>query len=145
MNKNELINAIASDFTAHLVPDAECLYLSDPKKDVFSVDEDKLNALGFDMSQEKNMPDVVLYQKDKDWIYLIESIVTGGVIDEVRFGELDSLTKNVEKNKVFVTAFPDIQSFKDYSERLAWDTVAWIAEMPDHLIHFEKQGILSPR
>ena len=30
-------------------------------------------------------------------------------------------------------------------DRLAWDTVAWIAEMPEHMIHLEKQGTLEPR
>ena len=30
-------------------------------------------------------------------------------------------------------------------DRLAWDTVVWIAEMPDHMIHLEKQGTLEPR
>ena len=47
--------------------------------------------------------------------------------------------------KVFVTAFPNFQCFKDNMERLAWDTVAWIAEMPEPMIHLEKQGTLEPR
>ena len=33
----------------------------------------------------------------------------------------------------------------DNMERLAWDTVAWIAEMSEHMIHLEKQGKLEPR
>ena len=30
-------------------------------------------------------------------------------------------------------------------DRLAWDTVVCIAEMPEHMIHLEKQGTLEPR
>ena len=76
---------------------------------------------------------------------MIESVTNGSVIDEVRLEELETLAKNVVQQKVFVTAFPNFQCFKDNMERLAWDTVAWIAEMPEHMIHLEKQGTLEPR
>lgn len=76
---------------------------------------------------------------------MIESVTNGSVIDEVRLEELETLAKNVDQQKVFVAAFPNFQCFKDNMERLAWDTVAWIAEMPEHMIHLEKQGTLEPR
>ena len=76
---------------------------------------------------------------------MIESVTNGSVIDEVRLEELETLAKNVDQQKVFVTAFPNFQSFKDNMDRLAWDTVAWIAEMPEPMIHLEKQGTLEPR
>lgn len=84
-------------------------------------------------------------RRDKAWLYVIESVTNGSVIDEVRLEELETLAKNVDQQKVFVTAFPNFQCFKDNMERLAWDTVAWIAEMPEHMIHLEKQGMLEPR
>ena len=76
---------------------------------------------------------------------MIESVTNGSVIGEVRLEELETLAKNVDQQKVFVTAFPNFQCFKDNMERLAWDTVAWIAEMPEPMIHLEKQGTLEPR
>lgn len=48
------------------------------------------------MSQDDKMPAVVLYRRDKDWLFLIESVTNGGVIDEVRLEELEALTKNVD-------------------------------------------------
>lgn len=133
------------DFITHVTPNAECLYLRDADARLSSSNGEKLKELGFDMAQDDKMPAVVLYRRDKDWLYLIESVTNGGIIDEVSFEELEALTKNVDKQKVFVTAFPNSQSFKDNMERLAWDTVAWIADAPEHLIHFEKQGTLEPR
>ena len=133
------------DFTAKLAPNAECLYLCDVDVNLSSINGGKLKKLGFDMAQDDKMPDVVLYRRDKDWLYLIESVTNGGVIDVVRLEELEALTKNVDKQKVFVTAFPNSQSFKDNMDRLAWDTVTWIADAPEHMIHFEKHGMLEPR
>ena len=133
------------DFTANLAPNAECLYLRDADVCLSSSNGARLRELGFDMPQDDKMPDVVLYRRDKDRLYLIESVTTGGVIDEVRLKELQALTKNVDKQQVFVTAFPNSQSFKDNMDRLAWDTVAWMADAPEHMIHFEKHGTLEPR
>lgn len=144
-NMNEMIKTIMRDFTAIFAPNAECLYLCDVDVNLSSINVDKLKELGFDMAQDDKIPDAVLYRRDKDWLYLIESVTNGGVIDEVRLEELETLTKNVDKQKVFVTAFPNSQSFKDNLVRLAWDTVAWIADAPEHMIHFEKHGTLEPR
>lgn len=61
------------------------------------------------MSQDDKMPAAVLYRRDKDWLYLIESVTNVGVLDEEHLEELEALTKNVDKHKVFVTAFPNFQ------------------------------------
>lgn len=45
------------------------------------------------MSQDDKMPAVVLYRRDKDWLYLIESVTNGGVLDEEHLEELEALTK----------------------------------------------------
>lgn len=145
MNKNESVRVMMSDFITHVAPNAGCLYLRESDARLSSINGDKLKELGFDMAQDDKMPAVVLYRRDKDWLYLIESITTGGVIDEARLEELEALTKNVDKQKVFVTAFPNSQSFKDNMDRLAWDTVAWIADTPEHMIHFERHGMVAPR
>lgn len=145
MGKEDFISAVMSNFTTLCVPNAECLYLRSIQKGVIASDISKLKELGFDMAQDDKMPDVVLYRRDKDWLYLIESVTDGGVIDEARLEVLETLTRNVDKQQVFVTAFPNTQSFKDNMDRLAWDTVAWIADTPKHMIHFEKHGILEPR
>lgn len=145
MNKNKSVRVMMSDLITHVAPDVECLYLRDADVCLSSSNGDKLKELGFDMAQDDKMPAVVLYRRDKDWLYLLEFVTNGSVIDEVRLEELEALTKNVDKQKVFVTAFPNSQSFKDNMDRLAWDTVAWIADAPEHMIHFEKHGTLEPR
>ena len=63
------------------------------------------------MSQDDKMPAAVLYRRDKDWLYLIESVTNGGVLDEEHLEELEALTKNVDKHKVFVTAFPNFDTY----------------------------------
>lgn len=106
---NEMRKAIMEDFTANFAPHAECLYLCNTNVSLSSSNGDKLKELGFGMSQDDKMPAVVLYRRDKDWLFLIESVTNGGVLDEEHLEELEALTKNVNKHKVFVTVFPNFQ------------------------------------
>ena len=55
------------------------------------------------------------------------------------------MTKDVTAGKIFVTAFPDFKTYKKFSEKLAWETEVWIAEMPEHMIHLDGDKFLGPR
>lgn len=46
---------------------------------------------------------------------------------------------------IFVTAFPSFTEFKKYTSDLAWETEVWIAEYPEHMIHFNGDRFLGPR
>lgn len=59
------------------------------------------------------MPDIVLYTPDKDWIYFIEAVTSVGPMNPQRIIEIESMTKNVSAGKVFVTAFPNFDTYKN--------------------------------
>lgn len=80
---------------------------------------DKLTELGFEITLHDNMPGVVLYREDKDWIYFIESVTSVGLMDPKRILEIADMTKNVKGEKN-VTAFLDFKTYKKFSEDLAW-------------------------
>jgi hypothetical protein len=46
---------------------------------------------------------------------------------------------------VYVSAFPNFAEFKRWIADIAWDTEVWIAEMPDHMIHYSGDRFLGPR
>jgi hypothetical protein len=45
---------------------------------------------------------------------------------------------------VYVTAFLSIGDFRKYAADIAWETEAWIAANPDHMIHFNGPKFLGP-
>ena len=55
------------------------------------------------------------------------------------------MTTGVTSGKIYVTAFLDFKTFKQFSESLAWETEVWIADMPDHMIHLNGDKFLGPR
>lgn len=142
---NQLQKAIVEDFASRFSPGSECLYIGDTtEKDLFK-NEEKLQELGFEITLHDKMPDVVLYHKEKDWIYFIEAVTSVGPMDAKRILELNELTSNVSSGKIFVTAFLDFKTFKKFSESLAWETEVWIADMPDHMIHLNGDKFMGPR
>ena len=46
---------------------------------------------------------------------------------------------------VFVTAFPDVAEFRKHMALIAWETEVWMADAPDHMIHFNGDRFLGPR
>ena len=113
---NQLQKAIVEEFGSRFAPGSECLYIGDTtEKDLFK-NEEKLQELGFEITLHDKMPDVVLYNKEKDWIYFIEAVTSVGPMDAKRILELNELTSNVSSGRIFVTAFLDFKTFKKFSE-----------------------------
>ena len=46
---------------------------------------------------------------------------------------------------VSVSAFPAFAEFRKHLAQIAWETEVWIAEIPDHIIHFNGDRFLGPR
>ena len=56
-----------------------------------------------------------------------------------------SHVKDCVATRVYVSAVPDFRQFKQHVDKIAWETEVWIAEIPDHLIHFNGDKLLGPR
>lgn len=142
---NRLQKAIIEEFAPRFAPGAECLWLGDAETKDLVYDEKQLRGLCFGISVHDKMPDIVLYRKDRDWLYFIEAVTSVGPMDPKRLREIGRMTRDVKAGKIFVTAFPDMKTYKKFSSALAWETEVWIAEMPDHMIHLNGDRFLGPR
>lgn len=143
-NHNALQKAIIEEFAPRFAPNSECLYVGDTIVKDLVKDVDKLAALGFAITLHDKMPDVILYREDTNWIYFIESVTSVGPMSPKRIFEIEEMTKDVTSGKIYVTAFPDIKTFKRFAEELAWETEVWISDMPDHMIHLNGDKFMGP-
>lgn len=142
---NQLQKAIIEEFAPRFAPNSECLYVGDTTEKDLVKNVKKLKELGFEITLHDKMPDVVLYREDKDWIYFVESVTSVGPMDPKRIVEIGQMTRKVSAGMIFVTAFLDFKTFKKFSEKLAWETEVWIADMPDHMIHLNGDRFIGPR
>lgn len=141
---SELIKQILEQFVPVFAPNAKTLYVGDTGSKWGLFDVDKLAELGVTVSRHGQMPDVLVYEEEKNWLFLIESVTSNGPIDGRRYEELLGLFGESKAELVFVTAFPNRRVMRRYLHVLAWETEVWIADSPDHLIHFNGDKFLGP-
>jgi len=142
---NKVQAAIVEKFAPRFCNGGTLLYLGDTaKKDLF-VDVKGLKDLGIPIDQHSKLPDVVIYDSKKKWLFLIEAVASHGPVSPKRLLELEDFLKECKVGKVYVTAFPDMTEFKKHSNSIAWETEVWLMEVPDHMIHFNGDRFMGPR
>lgn len=142
---SDLIRAIIEDFGSNYVPDGELVYVGDTGAKWGYFDIKLLASLGVQVGQHGKMPDVVMYDCERNWLVLIEAVASGGPVDSGRHVELAELFQQSTAGLVYVTAFPDRgEIFRKFLSVVAWETEVWCASNPTHLIHFNGERFLGP-
>lgn len=141
---NILQKLIIEEFLPRYGQNCQILYLGDTSNRFLYLDKEVLKSLNFFEISRDELPDVIAYNAQKNWLYLIEVVHSSGSISETRRLELENLTKDCIADIIYVTAFLTKADFRKWSTEIAWETEVWIAEAPDHLIHFNGDKFLGP-
>lgn len=141
---SQLIHEIINSFATRFVYKSKVLYVGDTGSKVGFFDDDGFTKLGVVLDKKGKLPDVVIQDVNRNWILLIEAVTSHGPVDAKRKRELSKLFEKSAFGIVFVTAFPDKKTFNKYLAHVAWETEVWIADNPDHLVHFNGERFLGP-
>jgi type II restriction enzyme len=142
---NEVQVAIIQEFAPRFAPGSELLYVGDTAKKDLYMDKMVSEKLGIPIDEHSKLPDVVLYDRKKKWLFLVEAVTSHGPVSPKRIVELEKMLKNCQEGKIYVTAFPDFKEFKRHTSDIAWETEVWVVDFPDHLIHFNGDKFIGPR
>ena len=142
---NRLQAQVVTEFGPKFAPGAILLYLGDAADKLLHLDRERLVDLGVPLTEHDKLPDVVFYDEERNWLFLVEAVTSHGPVTPKRFEELEATLRNSTATRVYVTAFPDFRQFKQHVDKIAWETEVWIAEIPDHLIHFNGDKFLGPK
>ncbi len=141
---NELQRLIVEDFAPRFAPGSLVMYLGDTAEKRLVVAADILAGLKIPEMNHDKLPDVVLYDQKREWLFLIEAVTTHGPVSPKRHAELEAMLRKCPAGRVYVTAFIDFTAFKKYASEIVWESEVWIAEFPDHMIHFNGDKFLGP-
>ena len=90
------------------------------------------------------MPDVVLHYPAQNWRWVVEAVTSHGPMAAKRRAELAQLCQASTAGLLYVTAFRPRKDLGQYLAAISWDTEVWVAEDPEHLIHFDGTRFLGP-
>lgn len=140
---NKLQLDIVNDFKANFCKDATILYLGDTANKMLYLNDELLRKLNVNITKHDKLPDIVLYDSGKDFIFLIEAVTSHGPVSKKRQVELEEFFKDNKSKKIYVSAFPSFSEFKRHINDIAWETEVWISEIPEHMIHFNGDKFLQ--
>ena len=141
---SQLISDIVTEFGPRFVPGAEVIYLGDTGSKTEYLNDVRLNELGVVIDEKGKLPDVILYDREREWLLLIESVTSHGPMDNKRYLELSYLFSSSNVALVYVTAFPDRHTMTRFLSDISWETEVWVADSPSHMIHFNGDKFLGP-
>lgn len=122
---------------------ADVLYVGDTADKSLFLNSEGLRALHFFELGHDKLPDVVAYSASKNWLFLIEAVTTANPISELRRLALLNAARDCSADLVFVTAFPNRKTYQRFAHDIAWETEVWIADAPEHMIHFNGSKFLG--
>jgi len=142
---NEVQIAIIEEFAPRFAPGSDLLYVGDTANKDLYLDKKGLGKLGILIDEHSKLPDVVLYDNKKKWLFLIEAVTSHGPVSPKRIVEMEKMLQNCKTGKIYVSAFPDFKAFKQHTSDIAWETEVWVVSFPDHMIHFNGDRFIGPR
>ncbi|MBL8650625.1 MAG: hypothetical protein JNL35_09515 [Sphingopyxis sp.] len=139
-----LIRAVVEEFLQRFVPGGSLIYAGDTGEKMGFFDREQLKTLGVMIDNHGKMPDVVIYDAERNWLLLIEAVTSHGPVDGKRHNELMTLFTGSTAGLVYVTAFPTRAVMARYLGEIAWESEVWVADSPTHMIHFNGVRFLGP-
>lgn len=142
--QNKLIKSMVEEFCPRFAPGGQVLYIGDADSKTSNYNEELLSSLGINLDMHGKMPDLVVYQKDKNWLFLMEAVTTHGPVNPLRKKDLESLFGGSEAGIVYVSCFPNRQVLRSHLMDIAWETEVWLESDPTHMIHFNGSRFMGP-
>ena len=140
---NLLQKKIIEQFLPFFGMGAQVLYIEDTADKYLLREDEQLAELNFFALEHEELPDIVAYSREKNLLFLIEAVHSSGPMDEVRVRRLKDNLRQCKANVVFLTAFLNKGAFRKWVTDIAWETEVWIADNPEHLVHFNGYKFLE--
>lgn len=142
--QNPLIREFIENFCTRFVPGGVVLYVGDAENKFQFFETEYFARLGVHIDSAAKMPDVVVHDPKREWLVIGEAVTSAGVVDGKRRRELKELFAGFRTGLVFVTAFEDRDTMGRFLSQISWETEVWIADDPDHVVHFNGERFLGP-
>ncbi len=140
---NVLQKHIVEDFLSRFGMGAEILYIGDTSDKYLYRNNEVLEQIGFFTLEHEELPDVVAYSREKNLLFLIEAVHSAGPMDEIRVMKLKKQMGSCTAIPIFVTTFLNKKEFRKWVTDIAWESEVWIADNPEHMIHFNGYKFLE--
>jgi len=128
-------------FCARFLENPAVIFLSESGNKVVQRDEALARAIGLEIPADRYLPDILLVDlgPKTPLLVFVEVVATDGPINAHRknaFLEIAGAAGFADESVAFVTAYLDRgrPAFRKTIAELAWNSFAWFASEPEHII-----------
>lgn len=136
---NKLEKAIIEEFMPAFVDSPVVLYIGDAAHKLRFV-HPFAAKLGIALDEHAKAPDVILYSRSRNIVYVVEAVTSVGPVTEARLRDIEQgiFPRDKTFGVEYFTACPDRRTLRRFVEDIAWGTNVWIANEPFGLIVFRR-------
>lgn len=131
---NSLVVDTVELFGPHYSPKALILHLQDKANEVMIHETAYLEKVGIMTMPNKLLPDLILYQPEKQHLFFIAMTTSGGPFTIQRKQALEKHIIISPLRRIYVSAFFGYEDYQQVVSQIAWHSYAWLAHTPDHII-----------
>ncbi len=107
---NELQRLVVEEFSPRFAHRAVIVYLGDTADKRLIIAEDLLSNLRIPAMDHDKLPDVVLLDRERNWLFLVEAVTSHGPVSAKRHAELEAALAACPAFRIYVTAFMNFSS-----------------------------------
>jgi hypothetical protein len=141
-----ITKAVVEEFSKRFLANPGVIFLSESGNKVVERDDRLAQAVGLTIPADRYLPDILLVDlgPQHPLLVFVEVVATDGPITASRkqaFLEITRAAGFPDSSIAFVTAYLDRSqaAFRKTAPELAWNSFAWFAAEPDHIVAF-RQG-----
>lgn len=140
---SEICRAVLEEFAPRFLANPAVLWLSESRQHVIEHDARLVAKLRQQIDPSRNLPDLILADlgetQEKFLLVFVEAVATDGPMTEKRRADLATIATEAgyrDHQVSFVTAYLDRDraEFKKTVASLAWQSFAWFASEPSHIL-----------
>jgi hypothetical protein len=136
-----LHTAVLEKFIPQFAPQAKVLFLRGNDDHPLIFVSGSLQRLGVPVEKIGKLPDVILYLPKRRLLILLE---LNTPITPKRRNQVERLLADCSTKREYVSVLSGWQAFSRTGNDFAWDAHVWLAETPEHMLHYNGEKFLGP-
>ena len=145
---NDLTRRVVADFCARFARHGRVLWVSEPDTEPIEDSKTWRRELCLSTAAVRELPNVVVRDSPPLRLWLIDVATLGRHMSVQRRRRLSHILRRSHAELLFLTAFENRPQMTEFIVEPPWGTIAWFADEPDHLVHFDDHpdpGRLTPQ
>jgi hypothetical protein len=142
--RNSVVRAVLEEFQPRFVPHAQVIWVNEARNRAAVACHRFFRQLGLQLSSRRDFPNILLLDRKRGQLVLIDVPGVRGRISGDRCAVLERVFGDYGLGLVFANAFKSRRELQELLDEPPWGTSAWIADEPKHMIHFNGPEFLGP-